>query len=103
EAKYALGEATSEVKGLRIHLGQRLSGWVAANRQTIVNSDPTLDLGEVARCVLPRLRSCLSTPLLSDDTLVGVLTLYSVTVDGFNEDHRRMVEIVAREIGHTFK
>ena len=103
EAKYALGEATPEVKGLRIALGQRLSGWVAANRQTIVNSDPTLDLGEIARCVAPRLRSCLSTPLLSDDTLVGVLTLYSVTLDGFTEDHRRIVEGVARQIAHTFQ
>ena len=77
EAKHATGEATSVVKGLRIPLGQRLSGWVAANRQTILNSDPSLDLGEVARCVTPRLRSCLSTPLLCDDSLVGVLTLYS--------------------------
>ena len=65
EAKHALGEAMSVVKGLKIPLGQRLSGWVAANRQTISNSDPSLDLGEVARCTTPRLRSCLSTPLLS--------------------------------------
>jgi len=103
EAKHALGESMSVVKGLKIQLGQRLSGWVAANRQTISNSDPSLDLGEVARCTTPRLRSCLSTPLLCDDALVGVLTLYSATVDGFSDDHRRIVEVVARQIGHTFK
>jgi diguanylate cyclase (GGDEF)-like protein/putative nucleotidyltransferase with HDIG domain len=103
EAKHALGESMSVVKGLKIQLGQRLSGWVAANRQTISNSDPSLDLGEVARCTTPRLRSCLSTPLLSDDVLVGVLTLYSATVDGFSDDHRRIVEVVAKQIGHTFK
>jgi diguanylate cyclase (GGDEF)-like protein/putative nucleotidyltransferase with HDIG domain len=103
EAKHAMGDAASVVKGLRIQLGQRLSGWVAANRQTILNSDPVLDLGEVARCVTPRLRSCLSTPLLHDETLVGVLTLYSGTQDGYTEDHRRIVEVIARQIGHTFK
>lgn len=103
EAKHATGDAASVVKGLKIQLGQRLSGWVAANRQTILNSDPSLDLGEVARCMVPRLRSCLSTPLLSDDAFVGVLTLYSCTLDGFTEDHRRIVEVVARQIGHTFK
>ena len=91
------------VRGLRIPLGQRLSGWVAANRQTIVNSDPRLDLGDVARHLTPRLRSCLSTPLLSNDELVGVLTLYSATADGFREDHRRIIEVVARQIAHTFK
>jgi diguanylate cyclase (GGDEF)-like protein len=52
---------------------------------------------------MPRLRSCLSTPLLSDDQLVGVLTLYSATTESFNEDHRRIIEVVARQIAHTFK
>src|SRR5207245_3305176 len=92
EAKHAQGDPI--VRGLRIALGQRLSGWVAANRQTIANSDPILDLGDVARRVSPRLRSCLSTPLLSADSLVGVLTLYSSAVDGFSQDHRRIVELV---------
>jgi len=103
EAKHAMGDAAAGVKGIRVPLGQRLSGWVAANRQTIMNSDPTLDLGEVARCVTPRLRSCLSTPMTAGDSLVGVLTLYSCTVDSFTEDHRRIAEAVARQIGPTFK
>ena len=103
EAKHATGDSTSIVKGIRMSLGQRLSGWVAANRQTIVNSDPILDLGEVARTSTPRLRSCLSTPLISNNELVGVLTLYSGTLDAFNEDHRRIVEVVARNIAQTFR
>ena len=103
EAEHAMGDASSVVKGIRIPRGQRLSGWVAANRQTIANSDPMLDLGEVARSVSPRLRSCLSTPLVADDELIGVLTLYSAVVDGFSEDHRRIVELIAREIARTFK
>jgi diguanylate cyclase (GGDEF)-like protein/putative nucleotidyltransferase with HDIG domain len=102
-ASHALGDASSVVAGMRIPLGQRLSGWVATNRHTIVNSDPTLDLGEVARQVTPRLRSCLSTPLVCDDTLVGVLTLYSVLVNGFSEDHRRIIEVVARQVAQTLK
>ena len=103
EAKHATGDASSVVKGLRIPLGRRLSGWVGANRQTIVNSDPTLDLGDVARTINPRLRSCLSTPLTSEAQLIGVLTLYSESIDGFNEDHRRVIEVVARQISHTLK
>ena len=102
-AKHAMGDMSSVVRGLRIPLGERLSGWVAANRKTIVNSDPVLDLGDVVRTRNPRLRSCLSAPLTSHDHLVGVLTLYSEAVDGFNEDHKRVIEVVARQIGHTFK
>lgn len=103
EAKCAVGDSASVVKGLRIALGQRVSGWVAANRQTIMNSDPTLDLGDVARSAIPRLQSCLSTPLLIGDELIGVMSVYSSTRDGFNDDHRRIAEAATLHISHTFK
>jgi diguanylate cyclase (GGDEF)-like protein/putative nucleotidyltransferase with HDIG domain len=102
EAAVTFGDAGSLVKGLRIPLGQRLSGWVAANRQTILNSDPTLDLGDIARAVTPRLRSCLSAALVVNDRLLGTLTLYSGTSDGFTEEHRRVIETVAKEVSHAF-
>jgi len=98
---HAAGENAGHFSGVRIEMGQRLSGWVAAHRQTIVNSDPMLDLGEVARALRPPLRSCLSTPLLVQQNLVGVLTVYSTHRDAFSEDHRRIVEVVARQVSET--
>ena len=103
EARFAEGESAQFVEGMRVSIGQRLTGWVGANRQTIMNSDPILDLGEVARRVHPRLGTCLSSPLLSGDTLVGVLTLYSAGTDRFNDEHRRIVEIVAHHVAAAFK
>jgi putative nucleotidyltransferase with HDIG domain len=100
-AAHAAGENSSHFADVRIAMGQRLSGWVAANRQTIVNSDPMLDLGEVARALKPPLRSCLSTPLTVSNDLVGVLTVYSTHRDAFTEDHRRLVEVVARQVSKT--
>jgi putative nucleotidyltransferase with HDIG domain len=102
-AAHAIGDNATHFSGLSIPRGQRLSGWVGANLQTIVNSDPVLDLGEAARYMRPRLCSCLSTALVADDQLVGVLSLYSTHRDGFNEDHRRIVEVVARQVSHTVK
>ena len=102
-AKQAVGQGALLVQDLRISLGQRLSGWVAANRQTIMNSDAMLDLGEITKSVNPRLRTCLSTPLIANDQLIGVLTLYSSTPEGFTEDHRRLLEMVARYIGPGFR
>jgi diguanylate cyclase (GGDEF)-like protein/putative nucleotidyltransferase with HDIG domain len=103
DAVHATGDHAASLTGLRIPRGQRLTGWVAANKQTILNSDPVLDLGEAARTVTPRLRSCLSTPLMTDNDLVGVLTLYSVHADVFTEDHRRIIEVVARQISQTVR
>lgn len=103
EARHVVGEGEVQIRQIRISLGQRLSGWVAANRQTICNSDATLDLGKVAKSISPPLRTCLSTPLLFDNELIGVLSLYSTSENGFNGDHERVIEVVARQIAHIFK
>jgi putative nucleotidyltransferase with HDIG domain len=102
-ARHGTGEVTDAVLGLRMALGQRLSGWVGANRSMIVNSDPVLDLGEVATTEGLRLRSCLSAPLVSDGQLVGVLTLYSEVPDGFTDDDRRILEAVAGQTSDAFR
>ena len=99
EAAYAFGDSSEFVRGLKIPLGQRLSGWVAVNRQTIMNSDAALDLGDIARAA--GLRVCLSTPLVSNDHILGVISLYSTAVDGFTEAERSAIEVFAqRTVAH---
>lgn len=98
-AVHASGESASLLTGMSTSVGHGLTGWVAANRQTIRNSDPILDLGEAAKTMSPRPRSCLSTPLVVDSKLVGVLTLYSAHYDFFSEEHERLIEAVARQVG----
>ncbi len=100
---HAVGHHSSNLLGLRVPRGERLSGWVAANRQTIVNADPVLDLGEAARALRPRLRSCISTPLVAGKELIGVLSLYSVDVDAFSEEHKRLLEVVGGQVSHTVR
>jgi hypothetical protein len=51
-----------------------------------------LDLGEAARTLSPRLRSCLAAPIVHRDECLGVLSLYSGVANGFNEDHQRLAE-----------
>lgn len=104
EASHAIGDGAAHVKGLRIQLGQRLSGWVAANRQTIVNSDPVLDLGDIARHNSHlRLRSCLSTPLVIGNDLIGVISVYSHESAAFTEDHKRIIETVGQQAAATLR
>ena len=103
DARHVVGDDRAGILGLKIGLGQRLSGWVAANRLTIVNSDAVLDLGEAAQSQSPRLRTCLSTPLLLHDELIGVLSLYSAAPDGFTDDHKRIIETVAHQVAYIFK
>ena len=83
-------------------VGDKLTGWVAANRQVIVNSDAALDLGTAAQAA-PALRSCLSVPLLSGGTLAGVLSLYGSARDAFTDDHGRLVQMVAPHLAQAIE
>ena len=102
-AVHATGTHGSLIVGLRIPRGHRLSGWVAVNLQTIRNSDPVLDFGDSARAMSPRPRSALSTALLADTELIGVLTLYSTDNNAFKIDHERVLENVARQIAEPLR
>ena len=97
-ARHVAGDGQSRLSGLRIPLGERLTGWVGAHRRTVTNADPMLDFGGLTRLPDPIPRSCLSTPLLQHRSLVGVLSLYSPSKAAFTEVHKRIAETVARQV-----
>ena len=91
----ASGPAANDLRDMSIAIGEGLSGWVAAHRQVIVNSEAALDLGERARRMTPALNSCLSVPLICGDAMIGTLTLYSPARNAFVEDQSRLLELLA--------
>ncbi|MFN8060801.1 MAG: HD domain-containing protein [Vicinamibacterales bacterium] len=91
-ASFAFGQEASHVRGLRVAMGERLSGWVAANKRTICNSDAALDLAALERPMSASLRSALGAPLVADGQLVGVVTLYAEPLNGFADAHQRLLE-----------
>jgi putative nucleotidyltransferase with HDIG domain len=93
-AVHQQGQESNGLRGSRIALGERLSGWVGATRQAILNSDARLDLDEAAR-EASGLRSALAVPIESDGRLLGVLTLYGRQANVFDETHRRIAQIAA--------
>ena len=102
-ARRTSGEHAGSMLGMRIGLGQRISGWVAANRRTALNSDPALDLGDIARTRSPRLLSCLSTAIETSESLVGVITLYSTQKDAFSDQQSRVVQLVAAHAAEALR
>ena len=89
------GEYGNAIRGLTILTGRQLSGWVAAHRAPIVNSDAALDLASLPCALEPPLRACLSVPMVTQGDLVGVLTVYSMFLDPFTDQHRRILESIA--------
>jgi putative nucleotidyltransferase with HDIG domain len=88
-AIFAAGPAASGLRGTRIAVGERLSGWVAATGQSIMNSDARLDLEGHTREETP-LRTALAVPLVSKGRVYAVFSFYAVETNAFDESHRRL-------------
>ncbi len=97
----ASGPAAELLRGTRVNVCERVTGWVAANRQVVVNSDAALDLGPRANTATPALKSCLSAPLAIGDTLIGVITLYASEPQAFSDDHGRLVQMIAPHLSQA--
>jgi putative nucleotidyltransferase with HDIG domain len=85
----------------RTALGHGLSGWVASTRQTILNSDPRLDFGQNAVGGCEELKSAASLPLVLEDQLVGVLTLYSDQINTYSEQHLKALSLLAPRLAYA--
>lgn len=94
KCQYADKPLEELLEGAEIPLGERLSGWVAAHRTPIWNSDALLDLTQdLARQANVALGS--SIPLIDGDTLVGTLTLYAAAGDEITMEQRLFIQAIA--------
>lgn len=98
----AAGDLAPAVASVRIGVGDRLSGWVAANQRTICNSDASLDFVD-REDLAGTLRVCLSVPLTCGDALEGVVSLYAGPQSAFSESQRVAVESAARTLAQLIR
>jgi len=102
-AVYASGYGEALVQDLRMPLGHKVSGWVAANSRSVINADSALDLEDRLNGLEPRFKSLLSVPLMHAGASVGVVTLYTLRAQAFREDHRQALELVSGAIAEAFE
>lgn len=94
EAFASSGVGRSTIDGLRIPVGDRISGWAQAHKQAVLNSNAALELGPVSRTLATPLRYAMAVPILNGpDTALGVITCYGT--DPFSNDSRRVMESAA--------
>jgi GAF domain-containing protein len=101
EGVFAVACATDGIReavsSLRLPAGEGLTGWVAINRHTIINSHADLDLGPLAAKL--GLKACTAIPVFALGELVGVLAVYVPVDGGFSAANVRVVTTLAQEIG----
>jgi putative nucleotidyltransferase with HDIG domain len=79
-AAFAAGVSAAAIQRIDIAMGERLSGWVAATGQPMMNADAALDFVGTA----PELRSAVVVPA-KDGEFQAVVAVYSRTADAFDE------------------
>ncbi len=85
----ACGVGSSTLDGMVVPIAERISGWVFANSQSVLNSDAILELGPVARNLSTPLRYVAAVPI-TDGQVVAVLAVFGA--DPFDKDHKRLLE-----------
>lgn len=90
---YVAGAFKNVLDAVEIRVGEGVSGWVAANRQPLLNVSPGPDFQDI-----PVLRSAfknaLAVPLSHERNVVGVITLYSDRPNSYLQEHLRLMETI---------
>jgi diguanylate cyclase (GGDEF)-like protein/putative nucleotidyltransferase with HDIG domain len=97
--EHVSGDNSRLFASLRIPMGQGLSGWVAQNRKSIVNGNPSVEPGymnDPGR--FSTLRSAISVPLEGLHGVVGVMTLYHSERDAYTSDHLRILMAISLKV-----
>ena len=96
---YVNGENYRLFSSLEIPMGEGLSGWVAENRKSILNGNPSVECGYLNDAAkFSTLRSALAVPLEGVNGVIGSLTLYRSDKDAFSRDHLRILLAITSKV-----
>ena len=77
-----------------LSVGDGLTGWVAAHQRALAGVSPAPDFSDNQE-LTETFKSGLAVPLMLDENIVGVITLYSQVKEAFRPNHLRIVEAIS--------
>jgi len=96
--RFVTGLHAEQLENASIVEGNGLSGWVVRHRRTLVNGVPAAEFTAAGKpCADLQLHSALICPLAIGDEVIGTIAVYHDGVGSYTEDHRRVLDQVARQ------
>jgi len=95
--KHVSGDNVDLFRDYTMPFGQNLSGWVAAHNHPGINVDPVFDLLPFKNKLTAALNNALVYPLYYKNLCLGTISLYASGGFRFEEDHVRIMEIIAKQ------
>jgi len=102
DAKFVEGENFGLFNGLKMQVGEGLSGMVAAERKPVFNMDPASEyVGAKNLERLSKLRSALAVPLDGPNGVVGTLSFYADRRNAFAASNLSLLLAIAPKLAVT--
>lgn len=95
-AAHVAGKNAEALKDRCIAPGEGATGFALANQRPISRIDPQLDFCGVKLENGTDYRGMVALPLVKDDRTLGVLSVYSMELSDYSEDHMRLLDTVTR-------
>jgi len=94
-AAHVSGKNAEALRDRCIAPGEGVTGFALANRRAVNRIHPSLDFGNI-ELRDGSYRAMASLPLFKDDLLLGALSVYSMDIKEYSDDHIRLLETVTR-------
>jgi diguanylate cyclase (GGDEF)-like protein/putative nucleotidyltransferase with HDIG domain len=96
--RFVMGLHGDRLENASISEGNGLSGWVVRHRRPLVNGVPAAEFHAAGTSSTDlHLQSALICPLVVGDEVIGTIAVYHQGVSSYTEDHRRVLDQVARQ------
>ncbi len=96
-AEYASGANAEAFRGRGMSLGEDISGWVAAQREGVINAQAAPDLASIPGGLEMPPEFALVHPLIFEDRCIGTISLYAMLESRFKDDHLRILGSICQK------
>lgn len=95
-AAHIEGKNADVLKNKRVKPGEGATGFVLKKRQSVCKVNPGLDFSFYQTELLQDYEAMASLPLITGETLLGAVSLYSFELENYEDEHMRLLETVSR-------
>jgi diguanylate cyclase (GGDEF)-like protein/putative nucleotidyltransferase with HDIG domain len=95
-AVHVVGENSAMLSSRRVKVGDGTTGSVLKTKKTVQNGDPALDLASFDDELSEQYATMASVPLVADEELIGVVSIYSAKATAYSDEDLRLLETITR-------
>lgn len=94
--RFAIGHSAETMERVRIKVGEGVTGLAAQRRESVLVNDISQESRYIG--VVKGVRSELAVPMIVKNRVIGVIDIEARQANYFNEEHRRLLTLVASRI-----